>query len=99
MRAVSREYAGAETIQPPLANSFFRECLEDAGSNPQKLKALAMLHLHEVCDWTMEELGQLFEKNPGTICRKLQKTRNSLRVALEIEARQQVEQQRELTAA
>lgn len=95
MKAVSQSPDGAETILPDVANSFFRDCLNDAHDCPEQLKSLAMLHLHEVCDWTQEELSKLFGKSCSAICRNLQKTRTSLRAAGEIETRIDIERTRE----
>lgn len=95
MRVANGHTEGSEAILPALQNSFFRQCLADASDCPERLKSLAMLHLHECCDWTMDEIGQLFGKNRSTICRNLQRTRVSLRAEHEIQTRIDIERMRE----
>lgn len=99
MRAANSSENGAETVSPDRANSFFRETIEEAAGEAERLKALAFLHLHEVCDWSADEIAKAFSAHRSTISRKLKKTRDLLHEQGEIAARRAIEQRHDFASA
>ena len=51
---------------------------EMVGMTAEMRRRIAMLQLHIVCEWTMADLGSLFNLHKGHVCREIQKARVEL---------------------
>lgn len=91
MRAIIAGTDGLEGEILARENSFFRDSIIECEGCPERLNSLAILHLHESCNWSVRTLAKWTGKNPGQISRNIRRTRETLRAALEIDARLEIE--------